>query len=113
MSRRQCRLIFVKLQPTRTMQTLCSTSHTLLNMGFASHIDDRLHLIELQLTRLMHRKNVCTPVTPIRETEPLQTQIGVFKEAFSISMFTCCDKDSSVWTAGNLIHQHVLLQLHL
>lgn len=41
MGRRQKnQLSFVDFQPTPTTRTLCSTSHNLLNMSFASHTDD-------------------------------------------------------------------------
>lgn len=89
MSRRQYRLTCegsAHANNSRTA-TLCFTSCNLLNVSFASHTVDRLRLIELQPMRLMHHKNVCTLVTPIGETEPLQTQMNVFKAVFFLFMF--------------------------
>lgn len=112
MSRRQYQVTFVKFQPTLTTQTLCGTPHNLLNMSIASHTDDRLHLIELQLMRLMHRKNVCTPVTPIRKTEEDRDANRCFQSSYLRLYIYCCDEDLSVWMARNVIHQQLFLQLH-
>lgn len=120
MSRRQYRLACENSAHANNSRTatLCFTSCNLLNASFASHTEDRLRLIELQPMRLMHHKNVCTLVTPIGETEPLQTQMSVFKAVFFLFIYWC-DEDLYVWTARRLypspaafpasfLHQHPL-----